>query len=169
MTNDKEKIKEAIKSIDVISVGGTAIGNSVVLATSVFKTSQETGKAKSIILLTDGQSNVGISVLDAANYAMEEGVVVYALGIATEEGGVFTEDLVVSQLDSDTLKDLASKTGGKFYLIGNLQELTDTYIDIFSSTEARIFFDTRVYLILAVFILLMFEWVLSNTRYKTII
>lgn len=171
LTDDKTKVKEAVKSIEIINVGGTGIGDAIVLATNAFKVSEvpETDRGRSIILLTDGQSNVGITVEAAAEYAAQEGVLIYALGIGTEEGGIFTEDMIASQLDASTLEILADKTGGTFYFIDNKQALETAYLDIFSSVKTRVFFDARIYLIIISFLLLLLEWTLSNTRYKTII
>jgi Ca-activated chloride channel homolog len=171
LTSDKSKVKGAVESIDIISVGGTAIGDAIVLATNSFKVSEvpEMDRGRSVILLTDGQSNVGITVEGAAEYAVQDGVVVHALGIGTEDGGIFTEDLIASQLDATTLQLLAEKTGGKFYFINNEQELETAYADIFSSVKTQVFFDARIYLIILSFALLLLEWTLSNTRYKTII
>lgn len=171
LTNDKNKVKEAVKSIEIISVGGTAIGDAIVLATNAFKVSKfpEIDRGRSVILLTDGQSNVGIDVEGAAKYAAQDGVVIHTLGIGTEEGGVFTDDLITSQLDATTLALLAEKTGGNFYFIKDQQELEIAYADIFSSVKTQVFFDARIYLIIISFFLLLLEWTLSNTRYKTII
>jgi len=169
LTNDKTKVREAISEIDVINVGGTAVGDALILASNTFKIRQENGRAKSIILLTDGQSNVGIQVDDSADYLVREGVVVHSLGIGTPEGGVFDESLATSQLDSDILESLASKTGGDFYLVNNAEDLKTAYLSIFSSIRTRVFFDARNYLILIALLLLIAEWLMSSTRYKTII
>ena len=169
LTDDKSNIKEVINSIDIINVGGTAIGDSIILAVNAFKISEADDKGRSIILLTDGQSNVGIDLDDAIKYATANGVLINTLGIGTEEGGTFTEDLIVSQLDIDTLEYLSEETGGKFYLVKNKEQLTEAYLNIFSSTKTRIFLDMKNYLLIIIFILLLLEWLLSNTRYKTIV
>ncbi|MBU3940621.1 MAG: VWA domain-containing protein [Nanoarchaeota archaeon] len=169
LTDDKESVKEAIDSIEIINVGGTGIGDAIVLASNVFSISGDQSKGRSLVLLTDGQSNVGIETDDAVDYAVDNGVSINTIGIGTEEGGSFVSGLAISQLDAEKLRGIAEKTGGKFYLIQNKDELELAYTDIFSSTKARVFFDARVYLLIIVFVLLIGEWVLSSTRYKTII
>jgi len=169
LTNERSLVKDSIKSIDVINVGGTAIGDAIVLASNVFKVSEENDKSRSIILLTDGRSNVGISLDDAIDYAISNGVVINTVGIGTEEGANFIDELAFSQLDLATLQDISKRTGGESYLAANKEELKNSYFNIFSSIKSNIFLDARPYLLLLVFALLLLEGILANTRYKTII
>lgn len=168
LADEKANVKDSIDSIQVISVGGTAIGDSITLATNMFKTF-ESDKGRSVILLTDGQSNVGISVEDAVEYANNNGITINTLGVGTEEGGIIVEGEAVLQLDASTLEYISSSTGGNSYIVKNKEELRSAYIDILSSTKTRVFFDATSYLILIAFILLLGEWLLSNTKYKTIV
>ena len=169
ITNDKENIKEAINSLRIMNVGGTGIGDAIVLASNVFSIAGGENKGRSIILLTDGQSNVGIEVEDAVEYAVSNGVLVHTLGVGTEEGGSFVSELAISQLNPEKLQLIAERTGGTFYLIQNEQELKSAYSSIFTSTETRVFFDARIYLLIVAFILILGDWILVSTRYKTII
>jgi len=59
LTEDVFQVKEAINKISSIKAGGTAIGDSLVLAVNTFKISENLNKGKSIVLLTDGRNNVG--------------------------------------------------------------------------------------------------------------
>lgn len=169
LVNDKLNVKNAINGIDVIGVGGTATGDSIILAINTFKVFDSGLRGRSIILLTDGQSNVGIDLEDAIDYAISNGVVINTLGVGTEEGGSFNEGGFTSQLDSTVLKKFAEDTGGEFYLIGSLDELDKAYSNILSDSKSRVFFDAKNYLLLSIFILLLMWWILNNTRYKTII
>lgn len=169
LTSEKSDVKSAINNIDVISTGGTAVGDAVVLASNMFKISETQSKGRSVILLTDGQSNVGISIEDAIKYASENGVVVNTLGIGTVEGGNFIDENAVTQLDNGTLQKLSEQTGGNFYLITDKEELKNAYLDIFEVSKTRIYLDATKYMLLFVFLILLIEWILSNTRYKTII
>lgn len=169
LTPDKEKISEAIKSIKIIQTGGTAIGDAVALGVNVLEAQEDLDKGRAIILLTDGQSNVGMTIDDAIEYANLNGVAIYTIGIGTKEGGQFTEDKVTSQIDTETLENIAKSTGGSFYLTTNTEELKESYKLIFSSKNGQIFFDAKKYLLIISFILLLIEWIITNTRYKTIV
>jgi len=169
LTNDRMMVSNSVKDIEAINVGGTATGDAIILATNTFKISDSGGRGRSIILLTDGQSNVGISLQDAIDYAVVNGIVINSLGIGTEEGGSFYESGAISQLDPAVLEKLAKDTGGKFYLTRDGDELNQAYAEILSESKSRVFFDARDYLILLAFSLLLIEWILTNTRYKTII
>lgn len=169
LTNEKSEIKDKINNINIINAGGTAIGDAVVLASNMFKISKTQDKGRSVILLTDGQSNVGISIEDAITYASKNGVVVNTIGIGTSEGGTFMDSNAVTQLDSSTLQKLSEETGGKFYLVTNKEDLKNAYLSIFETSKTRIYVDATKYMLLLVFIMLLLDWVLANTRYKTII
>jgi Ca-activated chloride channel homolog len=168
LTEDKSLAKNAISSIEILDVGGTAMGDAVVLASNVYKMSEDTLNGRSVILLTDGQSNVGVEINDAIEYAVDNGIVINTLGVGTEEGGVFIEGLIVSQLDVGTLETLATETGGEFHLVRSKEELSDAYFKLSGSKKTRVFFDGRVYFLLIAFVFLLVEWSLANTKYKTI-
>ena len=169
LMNDKANVRDAIGTIDPINIGGTATGDALILAINTFKVSDTGLRGRSIILLTDGQSNVGIDLEDAIDYAVSNGVVINALGVGTEEGGSFVQGEATSQLDPSTLEKLADETGGEFYLVESEDELAQAYSSILSDSRSRVFLDAKNYLLLLVFILLLAETILSNTRYKTII
>jgi Ca-activated chloride channel homolog len=169
LTEDKLVIKDAIDSIKPINIGGTAIGDAIVLSSNLLILSGGEEKGRSVILLTDGRSNVGIPVEDAVDYATDKGVVINTIGMGTEDGGNFIDDFVVSTLDTETLQEISENTGGSFYLATTKDELKEAYLEVFSVTKTRVFFDPGVYLLILAFILLLLEWALSNTRYKTIV
>jgi Ca-activated chloride channel homolog len=169
LTTDKQLVKEAISGIGGVYAAGTSIGDALTLASSIFGTSELMGKSRAVILLTDGQTNVGLPIDDAVTYAEEQGVVVHVMGIGTEEGGTFIDDLAISTIDYDTLGALAEDTGGNFYLIGSEEEMRMAYAEISNSSEGRVFVDSGRYLLLIACIFLLVEWILANTRYKTII
>jgi Ca-activated chloride channel homolog len=169
LTIDKRLVKDAINEIGGIYASGTSIGDALTLASSIFGTSELMGKSRAVILLTDGQSNVGLPIEEAVEYSKEHGVVVHVLGIGTEEGGTFLGDLAISTINYEALEILTEDTGGNFYLIGTEEDMEQAYFEISDSNEGRIFFDAGRYLILIACIFLLVEWILANTRYKTII
>ena len=83
LTIDKNLVKSAIGNLNIMSSGGTSIGDAVITGTNLLMNS---AKPKVVILLTDGRSNLGIGINSSINYANENNVIVHAIGIGTEEG-----------------------------------------------------------------------------------
>jgi Ca-activated chloride channel family protein len=82
-----------------------------------------------IILLSDGESNFGPGLEDAAKLASERGVRVYPVGIGTKNGETLSVDgwSMRVRLDEDALKKLANATRGEYFLAANASELTKVY------------------------------------------
>ena len=114
---------------------GTAIGMG--LANAISRLKESKAKSKVIILLTDGSNNKGdISPQTAAEIASLNKIRVYTIGVGTNGtapypyplpgGGVQYVQMPV-EIDSQTLIDIADKTGGKFYRATNNKELSQIY------------------------------------------
>ena len=112
---------------------GTAIG--VALASSVNRLRNSSAKSRVIVLLTDGMNNRGeIDPITAARIAEAENVKVYTIGVGTrgmapipvrdEFGRVRYVNQQV-KIDEETLKEIASITGGKYYRATKAKELEE--------------------------------------------
>ena len=82
-----------------------------------------------IILLTDGQTNMGADPIRAARVAADRGVRVFTVGFGSESGGLVEFDgrKTRVKLDEPTLKRVAEITHGSYYRAGNLTELNAVY------------------------------------------
>jgi Ca-activated chloride channel family protein len=82
-----------------------------------------------IILLSDGQSNFGPDLDEAAKLAADRGVRVYPVGIGTVKGETLTVDgwSMRVRLDEDSLKKLATTTRGEYFQAANANELKKVY------------------------------------------
>lgn len=82
-----------------------------------------------IILLSDGQTNVGADPVQAAHAAADRGVRVFTVGFGSEQGGVvdFEGRSVYVQLDEDTLRKIADITRGAYFRAGSQAELKQIY------------------------------------------
>ncbi len=82
-----------------------------------------------IILLTDGQRTTGVDTLEAAKMASERGVRIYTVGIGTVDGETigFEGWSMRVRLDEETLKNVASRTGGEYFYAGTAQDLQKVY------------------------------------------
>ena len=82
-----------------------------------------------IILLTDGQTNMGADPIAAAKAAADHGVRVFTVGFGSEQGGLveFEGHTTRVKLDEPTLKRVADITHAAYYRAGNLEELHKVY------------------------------------------
>ena len=102
-----------------------------------------------IILLTDGQSNVGPDPIEAARMAAERGVRVYTVGFGTTEGEIirFEGWSMRVRLDEQTLTKIAELTEGEYYYAGSATDLKKVY----ETLSSRLVFVTRETEITALF------------------
>ncbi len=120
---------------------GTAIGDGLALAINRLKKSD--AKSRVIILLTDGDSNVGrIDPITAGELAQGYGVKVYSIAIGTEgrvrqplpidtpTGRTYTFAWVENRLNPGLLSQISEKTGGKFYRVQEERALQEVFQDI---------------------------------------
>jgi len=82
-----------------------------------------------IILLTDGQSTMGIDPIEAAKMAAARGVRVYTVGIGTTAGEIihFEGWTMRVRLDEETLKRIADMTRAEYFNAATAAELTKVY------------------------------------------
>jgi Ca-activated chloride channel homolog len=82
-----------------------------------------------IVLLSDGQSNVGPDPLEAAKLAAEHGVRIFTVGVGTSDGATLSSDgwSMRVRLDEGTLKKVAAATRGEYFQAQNAAELKTIY------------------------------------------
>jgi Ca-activated chloride channel family protein len=83
-----------------------------------------------IILLTDGQSNMGPKPLEILDQAISRGVRIYTVGVGSVEGTTLVLDRRYSvrvSLDEPTLEQIAERTGGKYFNAENETSLFNIY------------------------------------------
>ena len=102
--------------------------------------SSTTGKKAppaTIVLVSDGESNVGPPALDVAQEAVAAGIKVYTVGIGTKEGSVLRIQgrSVFTRLDEDTMKGIAEMTGGRYLTATSEAELTKVYDELARERE----------------------------------
>lgn len=159
LSDNKQKLREAIDSISVKFVGGTNILDAIVTSVNMLKDEE----AKAVILLSDGQINVN-TVEEAINYAKKHDVFIHTIGIGTKEGE-FREGFV-SRLDENSLKALSYNTGGKYYYIEKKEQFFGSFDDIIKATKRRVEIKLSSSLLIATIILLLLNYVLLKMRYK---
>ncbi len=120
-----------------IAQNGTAIGTAIASAASRLHERRET-KSKVIILVTDGMNNRGsISPIDAAKQAAALGIKIFTIAIGREQRlHEYTAD--IDTIDTATLQQIATLTGGRFYLANSGKKLQEAFesIDRLEKTDA---------------------------------
>jgi len=98
----------------------TAIGDAVGLG--VKRLRERPGESRVMILLTDGENSAGVvDPLEAAGIAAKVGIRIHTIGV-----GVGGE----SELDEQSLRTIASQTGGRYFRARNASELEQIYREI---------------------------------------
>ena len=152
-TTDK---KAVLASIDLLSPQrGTAIGHGILTSldavssqTDAGTTSQSFGRFPSleptpdlgsasseefrsaiVVLLTDGESNVGPSPLEVVEEAAIRGVRIYTVGVGSPEGTVLRIQgrSIRVRLDEDTLERIAERTDASYFKADNETDLREIY------------------------------------------
>lgn len=186
ITSDKSIVLGALREITYGQLeDGTAIGMG--LATSVNRLKESKAISKVIILLTDGVNNSGfIEPQTAADLAVEYGIKTYTIGLGTNgnaltpvayrRDGSFQYGMRQVEIDEELLLDIAKATGGKYFRATDNEKLEEIYEEInkLEKTEIEEFKYTRFeekfrpWVFLAGILLLM-EWVLKATLFKSFV
>lgn len=97
----------------------TAIGDAIGLAAKRLRDQQQ--ESRVLILLTDGANTDGeLTPLNGADLAKKLGIKVYTIGFSPRDRDV----------DEETLKVVAEKTGGQYFRARNLSELADIHQEL---------------------------------------
>ena len=184
MTTDRSLLVNYINDISMNMLeDGTAIGDG--LATSINRIKDGKAKSKSIILLTDGSNNTGnVAPSTAAEIAKKFGIKVYTIGVGKNGEAPFPQQNIFGRIeyvnmpvviDEETLKNIASITGGKYFRATNNNVLAEVFeeIDKLEKTQMDVkHFSHAVdnYMMWAVLAiaLLLLEVLLRNTVLRTI-
>ena len=128
ITSDYVSAKMFLNSISTesIPIQGTAIGDAISTAVRGFSAQSEHSRA--IIVITDGENHEDDAVA-AAKQAAEAWIKVYTIGVGSADGqpipmnGELLKDkdgnIVVTRLDEETLRKVASAGGGAYVHAGN--------------------------------------------------
>lgn len=148
ITTDHRVLKELFtEARSGLIDGGTAVGSG--LATALNRLRDSEAKSKVVILLTDGVSNAGtVQPNDAALIAEQLGIRVYTIGVGTRgkalspvaryATGQYRYDYVDVEIDEPTMRNIAERTGGKYFRATDERKLKDIYGEIDRLEKTRI-------------------------------
>ena len=183
ITTDYVSAKMFLGSIDTgsVPVQGTAIGDAILTAAKGFSAQSE--KSRAIIVITDGENHEDDAV-EAARQAAELGIKIYTIGVGSLRGqpvpvnGELLKDsqgnIVVSRLDENTLKQIASDGGGAYVHAGNEEFGLAPIIDDIKKMEAEKYnsiifedYDEQfMYFFAAALVLLVIEMLIGQRKHK---
>lgn len=154
-TIDLDLVAQSVGQINIGPLGnGTNIGDALGLAIARSVTSMANNK--SIILMTDGASNVGImSPIQAAEKAKENGIKIYTIGIGGDENAKLPlgrdafgkqryQNIPGGSMDFKTLDEIASLTGGRSFIASSDGALQNVLSEINKLERKKIDVSGRV-------------------------
>lgn len=138
LTPDVRMIQALVERLHVGMAGdGTAIGDG--LGVALKRVRALPAESATVILLTDGVSNVGqVNPLKAAKVARDLGIKVHTIGIGSKEaitvmqpGNIFSSFMrQQAEFDEETLKEIARLTGGAYFSASDVEALKGVYEQI---------------------------------------
>ncbi len=187
LTTDYSAANLFLSAVDVNSVPeqGTAIASAINLATKSFE--YKTNTQKVIVIITDGEDHEG-DIMQAVEGAKDKGIKIYTIGLGSPTGvpiPVYNAqgqqvdykkdengNIVLTKLDENILKQIASAGDGKYFLGSNYEDYLDKIYNDLSSLEKSEFgvrkvtdYEDRFYYFLApAIILLLIEFFISDRR-----
>jgi Ca-activated chloride channel family protein len=180
LTTDYAVIEQAVLDLGIGQLeDGTAIGTAI--ATGANRLRAASGTSKVMVLLTDGESNRGrVDPRTAADVAAELGIRIYAIGVGTEgearlpigrgADGQIRYQMMPVRLDEPLLRDVAAKTGGRYFRATDAEALARIFqqIDQLEKTEVEVtrfteYEESYRPLVIAGLVALLVELVLGST------
>jgi Ca-activated chloride channel family protein len=135
LTFDRQTVQQLLDEAMIGMAGRqTAIGDA--LGLGVKRMREQNTPHKVMVLMTDGRNTVGdIDPLRAAELAHEAGLTVHTIGIGADQAlqrGFFGTVRVnpSTDLDEDTLRAIAKKTGGRYFRARDAQAFEKIYAEI---------------------------------------
>jgi Ca-activated chloride channel family protein len=157
MTKNKQLVIDGINAIEVSPIGGTDINEAVWNSMRLLRNE----KNKAIIILSDGQINVG-ELDKTIEETLAQKVIIHAVGIGTVEGGEV--DYGLSKLDENTLKSLAYNTEGKYFNVQETKELAKTFSELTEVTKRVGDIPLSIYFIMAAIVFFLIKQYLVTTN-----
>jgi Ca-activated chloride channel homolog len=144
LTSDHRIVRELLDGVSVDAInqgasGGTAVGDALLVAAERLAAARVEGRGQALVLITDGESNLGIDPVLAARWVAEKGVRLYSIGIGGEEPvEVFYEgervggpgDPYFTFLDDRQLRAMAEAADGKYYRATDVDALEQVFAQL---------------------------------------
>ncbi len=178
-TNDHKELKQILHKITFDPEAGTSIGNALITSSGLLT---NTSKKRVITLITDGRNNRGVDIEESLKYVITNNITVYTIGVGLRNGTTATisdTELLhnlrktnataaeFQELNITELKNIANQTHGSYFFVTNKEELNTAFESAVLDKDT-----TKMplvkYVLLIAALLLLLEWSLGATKYKTI-
>ncbi len=174
-----------IRNLDRVQIGmvedGTAIGSA--LASAANRLKDKDAKSKLIVLLTDGDNNMGkVMPITAAEAANALGVRIYSIGAGTrgtapypvmDRFGRTQYQSIPVEFDENVLREIAAVSGGQYFRATDTRSLVDIFNEIDQLEKSKIeierisqYEDLFPWLLMAGLAFLLIETVGSQTVWR---
>ena len=186
LTIDYSAMKMMLQNVkpDLVPTQGTVISEAVDLAIESF--SQKEKKYKSLIIISDGEDHDENAVAKVKE-AADAGILVHTVGIGSPEGTTLFDpetksvkldpngNPVVSKLNEDELRSIASAGRGTYSLLRNTDDVATKLASEIDGMEQKslgaVVFSSYTsyfqYFLAVAFIALLLEWLLPNSKLRT--
>ena len=186
LTIDYSAMKMMLQNVkpDLVPTQGTVISEAVDLAIESF--SQKEKKYKSLIIISDGEDHDENAVAKVKE-AADAGILVHTVGIGSPEGNTLFDpetksvkldpngNPVVSKLNEDELRSIASAGRGTYSLLRNTDDVATKLASEIDGMEQKslgaVVFSSYTsyfqYFLAVAFIALLLEWLLPNSKLRT--
>jgi Ca-activated chloride channel family protein len=162
LSSNKFKTKLALDAISYGEVQGTNIYNALIAADNLF----DDRRMKAVILISDGQLNVG-DVSRVIKYINRNRLTVHAVAVGSEDGGVTGFD-TISKVDEDVLKSLAFNSGGEFFRAKDVRDFDLLFDSLMNEAEKDVTVDLSFYFLIGSILMLTLLWTLHNFRFRVV-
>jgi Ca-activated chloride channel family protein len=172
VTSDYKVLSDSIDSLNFgMLQEGTALGEGII--NGVNRLRDVEGKAKAVILLSDGLNNSGdMDPIEAASIAKAVGVRIYTIEESAVENYLAARQTGNWGVDTDILRAVSEVSGGVHFKIPNRRRLLTVFKEIDGMERdilgKRSFRDAGLlpYLITLAILLVMLELMLLGTRFR---
>lgn len=186
LTVDYSSMRMMLQNVrpDLIPTQGTVIGDAIELSMKSF--SRKERKYKSLILISDGEDH-DERAASLVKDATEAGIILHTVGVGSPQGTALIDDAsgapkldekgnpVISKLNEEELRSLASKGNGTYTLLNNTEEaatgiaghlegMEQRNLGTMSYTDYNSYFQ---YFLLPALLLLVIEWMIPGARRST--
>ncbi len=185
LTVDHAAVRETVEQADEswVAMGGSDLTSAIRLAIATLKATGQRNNA--LIILSDGEKHEP-SLATIAAEAKRAGVYIFAIGVGTEDGGFVPNEnfpngnmvgrdgkVVLSRLQPEVLRKLATETGGRFAMAGGgtdipaMVKLAAQDLDAFEmkGRERRVKIEFFQWLVLPA-ILFLFVAIVAGSRWR---
>lgn len=185
LTIDYSAVKMLLQNVspDMVPTQGTVISEAIELGMNTFTKNER--KYKSLIIISDGEDH-DEAAIEKTREAADAGIIVHTVGIGSPQGTTLYDpetrsvkldengQPVISRLNENELKSIASAGHGTYSLLQNADEIADRLTESLDNMEQKnlgsvVYTDFTSYFqyfLLAGFLALVAEWLLPGAAMK---